>query len=533
MFISHDILLLQSMSQPNMAILDVQNLAGVALIFFIIATVKLCSVLLSNFQRRWKLQEISKGIEYFGWEKEPHFLYGNLKEIPKDEKDRIDALIKQSTVCTNTRQFWIGPFVCIMTMLNPEYIRLVLANADTKDSIFYQFLKHWLGDGLLINGGGKWTRHRRLLTPAFHFEILRPYVKLSVESTNVFLNKLMATKGECIDVYNHVSLMTLDTLLKCSFSYESNCQSDTNNPYIESVYAMAELLIKRLTFLPHHIDFIYRLSSSGRQFFKHCRRVHEKAEEFIRNRRNELARLAKNDKEDQAGKKRRYLDFLDVLIQARDEDGNGLKDLEIREEVDTFLFEGHDTTASGVSWCLYNLARFPQFQQKCRDEVNELLTSKNKEELDWDDLNQLPFLTMFIKESLRFHPPVPGVARTLIKDITLPNGVFLPKGTSVGLSVLSTHHHPLYWDDPEVFDPYRFTPENNAKRHSHAFIPFSAGPRNCIGQHFAMNELKIVAAMTLRRFMITPDEKNPPQWISRLVLRSCNGIHLRFTPAIH
>ncbi|XP_072031382.1 cytochrome P450 4F4-like isoform X2 [Amphiura filiformis] len=533
MFISHDILLLQSMSQPNMAILDVQNLAGVALIFFIIATVKLCSVLLSNFQRRWKLQEISKGIEYFGWEKEPHFLYGNLKEIPKDEKDRIDALIKQSTVCTNTRQFWIGPFVCIMTMLNPEYIRLVLANADTKDNIFYDFVKHWLGDGLLISGGEKWARHRRLLTPAFHFEILRPYVKLSVESTDVFLNKLMATKGECIDVYNHVSLMTLDTLLKCSFSYESNCQSDTNNPYIESVYAMAELLIKRLTFLPHHIDFIYRLSSSGRQFFKHCRRVHEKAEEFIRNRRNELARLAKNDKEDQAGKKRRYLDFLDVLIQARDEDGNGLKDLEIREEVDTFLFEGHDTTASGVSWCLYNLARFPQFQQKCRDEVNELLTSKNKEELDWDDLNQLPFLTMFIKESLRFHPPVPGVARTLIKDITLPNGVFLPKGTSVGLSVLSTHHHPLYWDDPEVFDPYRFTPENNAKRHSHAFIPFSAGPRNCIGQHFAMNELKIVAAMTLRRFMITPDEKNPPQWISRLVLRSCNGIHLRFTPAIH
>ncbi|XP_072031383.1 cytochrome P450 4B1-like [Amphiura filiformis] len=170
-----------------MAAIDIQTLVAVALGFFVIGMVKLSIVLLTNFKRRWKLQEISKGIESY-W-KEPHFLYGNLKEIPKNVKDRIDTMLERSQQCTNTKRMWIGPLECIITMMNPEYIKLVLANADTKENLLYGFLKHWLGDGLLISGGEKWTRHRRLLTPAFHFEILRPYVKLSVESTDVFLVK--------------------------------------------------------------------------------------------------------------------------------------------------------------------------------------------------------------------------------------------------------------------------------------------------------------------------------------------------------
>ncbi|XP_072030463.1 cytochrome P450 4F3-like [Amphiura filiformis] len=514
--------------------------ATIVVSFAVLALFKLFAVLFSNIKKRWRYLQIAEEIES-GYKK-PHILFGNLKEIPRDAKDRLDNLIQRSQSCVNTNNVWFGPFDCTIILLNPEYIKLVYANADTKGSLGYQFLKNWLGDGLLISGGEKWTRHRRLLTPAFHFEILRPYVKLSVESTNVYLDRLAATNGEFVDIFHYVSLMTLDTLLKCAFSYESNCQSNENNPYIESVYAMSDAVLERVIRLPHHFDVIYRLSSAGRQFFKHCKRVHDMAETTIKERRQELARLGKlsenNDGEDKMGKKRIYLDFLDVLLQARvcrislcDEDGNGLKDLEIREEVDTFMFEGHDTTASGISWCLYNLARFPQFQQKCREEVNDLFMRRNREELDWDDMKQLPFLTMFIKESLRFHPPVPSISRTLVKDVTLPNGVVLPKGTAARMEIISTHHHPLYWNEPEVFDPYRFSSENNAKRHSHAFLPFSAGPRNCIGQNFAMNELKVVVAMTVRRFTIIPDPNKPPEWTSRLVLRSRNGIHLRFIPA--
>ncbi|XP_072031384.1 LOW QUALITY PROTEIN: cytochrome P450 4F4-like [Amphiura filiformis] len=516
---------------------DRQGFALIVTSFVVLTLVKLFAVLFSNIKKRWRYLKLTEEIENCAY-KEPHILFGNIREIPRDDKDIIDDLLQRSQACVNTRYLWLGPFECIITPLNPEYVKVMIANADIKGNIFYKFVKPWLGDGLLLSSGRKWKRHRRLLTPAFHFDILRPYVKLSVKSSKVFLDRLAATNGEFIDIFKYASLMTLDTLLKCAFSYESNCQSNDSNPYIESVYAMSELFAERAVFLPYHYDAIYRFTPNGRRFYKHCQRVHTMAETTIKGRASRLGKLTENNEHgdehdgENMRRKRKYLDFLDVLLQARDEDGDALEDLEIREEVDNFMFAGHDTTASAISWCLYNLARFPQFQKKCRDEVNDLFMTRNKEELDWDDRNQLPFLTMFIKESLRFHPPVPVYGRTLGNDVTLPDGVVLPKGTSVGVSVISVHHHHLYWNDPEVFDPYRFTPENNAKRHSHAFIPFSAGPRNCIGQNFAMNEIKVVVAMTVRRFEIISDPENPPQWTqSRVVLRSLNGIYLKFIPA--
>uniref|UniRef100_A0A2I2Z4I2 Uncharacterized protein n=1 Tax=Gorilla gorilla gorilla TaxID=9595 RepID=A0A2I2Z4I2_GORGO len=141
------------------------------------------------------------------------------------------------------------------------------------------------------------------------------------------------------------------------------------------------------------------------------------------------------------------------------------------------MFEGHDTTASGLSWVLYNLARHPEYQEHCWQEVQKLL--KDHE----DDLAQLPFLTMCIKDSLRLHPPVPVISRCCTQDIVLPGGAHSLMGSN-----FETHHNPAVWLDPEVYDPFRFDPENSKERSPLAFIPFSAG--NCIGQAFAMAEMK-------------------------------------------
>nr|BAH13972.1 unnamed protein product [Homo sapiens] len=213
----------------------------------------------------------------------------------------------------------------------------------------------------------------------------------------------------------------------------------------------------------------------------------------------------------------------------KDEDGKKLSDEDIRAEADTFMFEGHDTTASGLSWVLYHLAKHPEYQERCRQEVQELLKDREPKEIEWDDLAQLPFLTMCIKESLRLHPPVPAVSRCCTQDIVLPDGRVIPKGIICLISVFGTHHNPAVWPDPEVYDPFRFDPKNIKERSPLAFIPFSAGPRNCIGQAFAMAEMKVVLGLTLLRFRVLPDHTEPRRK-PELVLRAEGGLWLRVEP---
>lgn len=221
-------------------------------------------------------------------------------------------------------------------------------------------------------------------------------------------------------------------------------------------------------------------------------------------------------------KKKRRLDFLDILLLARMENGDSLSDKDLRAEVDTFMFEGHDTTASGVSWIFYALATHPKHQQRCREEVQSVLGDGSS--ITWDHLDQIPYTTMCIKEALRLYPPVPGIVRELSTSVTFPDGRSLPKGIQVTLSIYGLHHNPKVWPNPEVFDPSRFAPDS--PRHSHSFLPFSGGARNCIGKQFAMSEMKVIVALTLLRFELLPDPTKVPIPLPRLVLKSKNGIYL-------
>ncbi|XP_035674596.1 leukotriene-B4 omega-hydroxylase 3-like [Branchiostoma floridae] len=239
------------------------------------------------------------------------------------------------------------------------------------------------GDGLLLSSGPKWFRNRRLLTPGFHFEILKPYVRLFSESTNAMLSKLYTQNnwkdlkpGSSIDVFHHMSLMTLDSMLKCTLSQNTNCQTRKTNDYLSSIHELAELTVQRAKSIVYLLsDFVYGLSPSGRRYKAACNIVHKHSAEIIRQRKDTLKEQSDGDSA------KKYLDFLDILLRAKDEDGNGLTDAEIRDEVDTFMFEGHDTTASGLAWTLYCLARHPGHQEKCRKEAQEVLQGRT--EVTW------------------------------------------------------------------------------------------------------------------------------------------------------
>uniref|UniRef100_H3AZM3 Cytochrome P450, family 4, subfamily T, polypeptide 8 n=1 Tax=Latimeria chalumnae TaxID=7897 RepID=H3AZM3_LATCH len=338
----------------------------------------------------------------------------------------------------------------------------------------------------------------------------------------------LINKGQSLEIFQHVSLMTLDSIMKCAFSYHSNCQIESENVYIQAVYELCDLINQRFRCFPYYNDLIYYLSPQGRRFRKACKIAHNHTETILKKKKKSYLEKGNSTFLPLAFTSS-TADLTLTALKGQDEDGKGLSDENIQAEVDTFMFEGHDTTASGISWILYCMALYPEHQQRCREEIQDVLTGRDT--LEWADLGNLVYTTMCIKESLRLYPPVPGVGRMLTKPMRFFDGRSLPEGTGciVAISIYCLHRNPQVWENPEVFDPLRFSPENSTNRHPYAFIPFAAGPRNCIGQHFAMNEMKVAVALTLNRLKLAPDLAKPPLKVPRLVLRSINGIHLKIT----
>lgn len=432
--------------------------------------------------------------------------------------------------------YWVlGPFYHLVRLFHPDYIKplfMAPASMTVKNGLVYNHLQPWLGRSVLISNGEVWSRKRRLLTPAFHFDILKSYITVFNSSSKIMHDKwcrLVAEGKTNLEMFDHISLMTLDSLLKCAFSYDSNCQ-ESPSEYVSAIVQLCDLVGQRQHNMLHHWDWIYWKTQQGKLFKQTLNIVHGFSRDVVQKRRAILKAQC-----GVAPTSQRRKDFVDILLLTRDEDGQGLTDEEIQAEANTFMFAGHDTTASAICWTLYNLARHEHYQEKCRQEVMDLMEGRDGQEIQWEDLSNLPFTTMCIKESLRLHSPVQAVLRSYTQDMVLPGNRTVPAGTVCQVSIYGTHHNPIVWTNPHEFDPHRFDPDNKMSHASHAFIPFSSGPRNCIGQKFAMTELQVVVALTLLRFRLTPGV-NPELGSSRvrrlpqIVLRAEGGLWLQLEP---
>ncbi|XP_012290187.1 cytochrome P450 4A11 [Aotus nancymaae] len=448
-----------------------------------------------------------------------HWLFGNNQEYSQDQE--LQRIQKWAETFPSACPHWLWGSRVRVQLHDPDYIKVILMRSDPKCHSSYRFLAPWIGYGLLLLNGQTWFQHRRMLTPAFHYDILKPYVEFMADSVRVMLDKWEELIGQDspLEVFQHVSLMTLDTIMKCAFSHQGSIQLDRDSQsYIQAIMDLNNLFFFRVRNAFHQNDTIYSLTTTGRWSHRACQLAHQHTDRVIQQRKAHLKEQGELEKV----RNKRHLDFLDILLLAKMENGNSLSDKDLRAEVDTFMFAGHDTTASGISWILYALATHPKHQQRCREEIQGLLGDGAS--ITWHHLDKMPYTTMCIKEALRLYPPVTSVSRDLSTPITFPDGRSLPKGISVVLSIYGLHHNPKVWPNPEVFDPSRFAP--GSAQHRHAFLPFSGGARNCIGKQFAMNELKVAVALTLLRFELLPDPTRIPIPTPRIVLKSKNGIHL-------
>nr|XP_002129693.1 cytochrome P450 4F22 [Ciona intestinalis] len=531
--------------------LSLYSIGAVCVVVFLYKSRKLIGRFLKERRIR---KELTKEIDG----PQPHWLFGHLNLVQPNE-ETILKTCEQTQKYPKLGMVWFGPALAYLMVFHPHVVRPVLNVEHPKDNLAYRFIKPWIGDGLLVSHGSKWRRNRHLLTKAFHFDILKQYTKVFDACCKTMLEKWSRKcDGSTVEVFRPVSLMTLDSMLQCAISCETECQQEGNsNAYTDAVFTLTTTAMKRI-FNPFcHVDWIFAMTKSGRQFKAAAKLIHEFDEKVIRERRQENKKiLGRSDDEDLTQEDLekitswrksdgRYLDFLDMLILTRDDDGKGLTEREIRDEVDTFLFEGHDTTASGIAWSLYCLAANEEYQEKCREEIEQVVGSKDA--LEWQDLSKLPFVTMFIKEVLRLYPPVFAVARRTEQPVKFPRGFGgdqfnvgdeqLPKSDcsrvvdaplNIGIPIMTLHRNEQVWEDAKVFDPYRFSTENCAKRSPYAYLPFSAGPRNCIGQNFAMAELKTVLVRTLLKYKLYVDNQCPdPKMSPMIVLKSLNGIHIK------
>jgi cytochrome P450 len=328
--------------------------------------------------------------------------------------------------------------------------------------------------------------------------------------------------GSSIEIQGPASLCTLDVMLHCAFSYDGDVQHHENK-YVKAVNEIAHLITDRGMKPWMHMDWLYYLSSNGRRFKQLTNYVHQTAENIIKTRRQTLG---KNTDE----RTKKNTDFLDILLLAKDDEGVGLSDAEIRDEVDTFLFEGHDTTSSAITWTLYELAKHPEIQQQCRTEVCNVIDDLSRPYINWDSLQKLPFLTQCIKEALRMSCTVPFPSRELTSTLDLDGHKLLP-GTTISIMVIGVHHNREVWgDDHNEYKPERFNPDNMRNMDPYAFIPFSAGPRNCIGQNFAMHELKVVVGRVLQHFELSVDASHHVERLPEMVTKAKDGIKLFLKP---
>ncbi|ORX78656.1 hypothetical protein K493DRAFT_321183 [Basidiobolus meristosporus CBS 931.73] len=222
-------------------------------------------------------------------------------------------------------------------------------------------------------------------------------------------------------------------------------------------------------------------------------------------------------------------DLLGFMLEARDKTtGEKLSDSVIRDQVVTFLIAGHETTSNTLSWCLYLLARHPAVLNKVLQEVVNAGITGN-EPPTGAQVSQLKYIGQVLKETLRMYPPVSAILKYCTKDCVLPFGYKIEKDTAAQISIYSLHHNPKVWPEPEVFNPDRFSPAEEAKRSQYAWLPFSTGPRACIGMQFALQEAKIILAIILSKFEFHLMDDEPVHYSSSAPTMKPENLYMKVT----
>lgn len=444
-----------------------------------------------------------------------------------------------------------------------EVLKPLLSTKERIDKSFiYRMFLDLLGCGLISSNRDVWNVHRKLLNPTFHSKLLTGFTPIIRSQAAKLVSKLdtISKNGdETIDnLSDIISATTMAIICETAMGIQ---EDEIDSKYSASLSMVDRLMVSRFESAYKAIDWIYALTSDGREFYNRIRFVKNVGLQLVKTRIKNFEKpgdesiksdLDENSSIKESGMRQRSL--VDTLILAHLENPKEMTEEMIRDEVDTFLAAGHDTTTWGLTWTLIHLGQHADIQEKLLEEISEVFGNeigsesdlkstirKEKEEssrnlggekpgnikpgnmkpgsikpgsierdlsdlITIENVSRMKYLECVILESLRLNPIVPFFGREILTDMSFSvdgSECIVPRGSSVLVVPDIIHRNPRYWSDPERFKPDRFLPENSRNRDPLSFLAFSFGPRNCIGKNFAMIEMKIILIHLLLRFKIT------------------------------
>ncbi len=404
-------------------------------------------------------------------------LFGSLSSF---RKDRLRFLVELTQVYGDVVRFRVGTR-WVYLLNDPACIQHVL-QTNARNYVKGRGLekaKDLLGEGLLTSEGDFWLRQRWLIQPIFHRQRIASFAETMVRCASEMLDRWepLAARAEPFDVHGEMMRLTLRIVGLTLFSTEVGDKADVVGRALPIVLEYTSEVAGGLGFFEH------LPTRERRQYERALRELDGVVYGLIERRR----------RGESQGE-----DLLEMLLRAQDDEGRGMTDRQLRDEVMTLFLAGHETTANTLTWTLYLLSLHPGVARRLRE---ELAASLGGCPPTVDDLPKLSYLSRVIDESMRVLPAVWTISRRAVGQDTV-GGYRIPANAPVLLSQWAMHRHPRYWPNPEGFDPDRFLPEVAAERPRFAFFPFSGGPRQCIGNSFALQEAALVLAALLQRYRL-------------------------------
>ncbi|KAH8285292.1 hypothetical protein KR054_007380 [Drosophila jambulina] len=429
-------------------------------------------------------------------------IIGNAHQMGKNPSEILDQVFSWwHEFGKDNFSFWIGTYSNVL-ITNPKYLEFILSSQTLiSKSDIYNLTHPWLGLGLLTSTGSRWHKHRKMITPAFHFNILQDFHEVMNENSNKFVKVLrkVAAGDNIFDFQDQAHYLTLDVICDTAMGVSINAMENRNSSIVQAFKDMCYNINMRAFHPFKRNELLYRLAPDYPAYCKTLKILQDFTNDIIEKRVAAHKSGAVNSNQgDEFSRKK--MAFLDTLLSSTI-DGLPLTPRDLYEETSTFMFEGHDTTTSGVSFAVYLLSRHPEEQRKLFEEQCEIMGASGLDrDATFQEISQMKYLDLFIKEAQRLYPSVPFIGRFTEKDYVI-EGTLIPKGTTLNLGLVMLGYNEQVFEDPHKFRPERFEEQ---KPGPFEYVPFSAGPRNCIGQKFALLEIKTVVSKIIRNFEVLP-----------------------------
>jgi len=436
------------------------------------------------------------------------FLFGSLRDF---RANPLQLLMQLATEYGDICRFRVG-FLEFYLLNHPDLITHVLVDRDKhykKSRLDLEAFGPFVGQGLLTSEGDLWKQQRRLLQPLFTQQMFEAYSQTITDYTTEMVDrwKPWAESGKTFDLAEEMTALTMRVITRTILGLDFAGVSKEVTEAFEIGIDYANSVMDTVVPLPDWVP------TPGHVRFHHSKKVlFDLVNGLIEQRRRTSLE----------GK-----DLLTLMMRARDEQtGAAFSDDMLRDQVLTFFGAGHETTAQSLKWSFSMLSRHPYVEQKVHAEAQRVLGGRAP---TFKELGALEYTKMVIHEVMRLWPAVWMLDREAVVEDELA-GYPVPPGTQVAFSQWVMHRHPAYWENPEGFDPERFSPERSAGRAHGVYFPFGAGPRVCIGNTFALMEMQLIIPTILQRYRLDVMPSPPVVPKPTLTLRPMYGVPVRAIP---